>query len=152
MTLPAFTANLAAAIIGVWKLESREDVDAMGQIKTEPFLGRDPLGIVCFAPSHFAAQFMKRNRFYQENIVQRVEASNNTVAVYGYDAYFGTYTIDELRGTLTTHLEGSISPANIGNTYSRDARVINGELIIQLQTTSVDGTAITRTDTFSRIG
>ena len=95
---------------------------------------------------------MKRDRSHQENVVQRVEANNNTVAVYGYDAYFGTYTIDEIAGTLTTHLEGSISPANLGNTYIRAARVVGNELIIQLETTAVDGTAITRTNTFSRIG
>lgn len=127
-------------------------MNATGQIIIDPFLGRDPLGIICFAPSHFAAQFMKRDRSHQENVVQRVEANNNTVAVYGYDAYFGTYTIDEIAGTLTTHLEGSISPANLGNTYIRAARVVGNELIIQLETTAVDGTAITRTNTFSRIG
>jgi hypothetical protein len=53
---------------------------------------------------------------------------------------------------VTTHLEGSISPANIGSTYVRDVRVVDNELIIQLHTTAVDGTAITRTNTFSRIG
>jgi hypothetical protein len=70
----------------------------------------------------------------------------------GYDAYFGTYSIDENAGTLTTHLEGSISPANVGKIFVRDVRVVGNELIIQLNTTAVDGTAITRTNTFSRIG
>jgi hypothetical protein len=31
-------------------------------------------------------------------------------------------------------------------------RVVDNELIIQLHTTAIDGTAITRTNTFSRIG
>ena len=61
--LPPLTANLAAAILGIWKLKSRQDVDDTGQIRIDPFLGRDPLGILCFAPCHFAAQFMKRDRF-----------------------------------------------------------------------------------------
>jgi Lipocalin-like domain len=150
-SLPPLTANLAAAILGVWKLKSREDIDATGQIQIDPFLGRDPLGILCFGPNHFAAQFMKRDRSGQENEPQRVQAKNNTVAANGYDAYFGTYNIDEVAGTLTTHLEGSISPANVGSTYVRDARVVDNELIIQLHTTAVDGTAITRTNTFSRV-
>ena len=151
-SLPSPTANLAAAILGIWKLKSREDVDATEQIQIDPFLGRDPLGILCFGPSHFAAQFMKRDRFHQENVAQPVQAKNNTAAVNGYDAYFGTYSIDEIAGTLTTHLEGSISPANVGNIYIRNARVVDNELIIQLPTTAVDGTAVTRTNTFSRIG
>jgi len=152
VSLPSPTANLAARILGIWKLKSREDIDATGQIRIDPFLGRDPLGILCFGPNHFAAQFMKRDRSGQENVPERVQAKNNTVAANGYDAYFGTYSIDEIAGTLTTHLEGSISPANVGSTYVRDMRVVKNELIIQLHTTAVDGTAIIRTNTFSRIG
>jgi Lipocalin-like domain len=151
-SLPPPTANLAAVILGVWKLKSREDVDAMGQIHLDPFLGQDPLGIICFASGHFAAQFMKRDRSHEENATQRAQTKNNTAGVNGYDAYFGTYSIDQTAGTLTTHLEGSISPDNIGSTYVRNARVVDNDLMIQLQTTAVDGTAITRTNTFSRIG
>ena len=151
-SLPPPIANLGTAILGIWKLKSREDIDATGQVHIDPFLGRDPLGILCFGPTHFAAQFMKRDRSRQENMLQRVQAENNTVGVDGYDAYFGTYSIDEIAGTLTTHLEGSISPANIGATYIRDARVVGDELFIRLQTSALDGTAITRTNTFSRIG
>jgi Lipocalin-like domain len=152
VSLPPLTANLAVAILGIWKLKSRKDVDATGQIHIDPFLGRDPMGILCFGPSHFAAQFMKRDRSREENVPQPVQVKNNTVAVSGYQAYFGTYSIDEIAGTLTTHLEGSISPADVDSTYIRDVRVVDNELIIQLETTAVDGTAITRTNTFSRIG
>ena len=151
-SLPPPIANLGTAILGIWKLRSREDIDATGHVHIDPFLGRDPLGILCFGPTHFAAQFMKRDRSRQENMLQRVQAENNTVGVDGYDAYFGTYSIDEIAGTLTTHLEGSISPANIGATYIRDARVVGDELFIRLQTSALDGTAITRTNTFSRVG
>jgi len=151
-SLPPQTGNLATAILGIWKLKSREDVDTTGQIQIDPFLGPDPLGILCFGPDHFAAQFMKRDRSSQENVPQPAQGKNNTLSVDGYDAYFGTYSIDENTGTLTTHLEGSISPANVGKTFVRDVRVVGNELIIQLNTTAVDGTAITRTNTFSRIG
>ena len=151
-SLPLSTPNLAAAILGIWKLKSRVDVDAAGKVHVDPFLGRDPLGILCFGPNHFSAQFMKRDRSEPENVLQRAQAENNTAGINGYDAYFGTYTIDGDAGTLTTRLEGSISSANIGATYVRDARVVDNELIIQLRTTAVDGTAIMRTNTFSRIG
>ena len=151
-SLPPLTANLASKILGIWMLKSREDVDAEGQILIDPFLGRDPIGILCFGPSHFAAQFMKRDRSDEENVPQRVQAKNNTAAINGYDAYFGTYSVDEAAGTLATHVEGSISPVNIGKTYVRDVRVVGNELIIQLETAAVDGTAIIRTNTFFRIG
>jgi hypothetical protein len=152
VSLPPLTANLASKILGIWMLKSREDEDAQGQILIDPFLGRDPIGILCFGPSHFAAQFMKRDRSDEESVPQRVQVKNNTAAVNGYDAYFGTYTVDEAAGTLATHLQGSISPVNIGKTYVRDVRVVGNELLVQLKTTAVDGTAITRTNTFSRVG
>ena len=144
--------DLAAAIVGIWQLKSREDVDEAGQIQVDPFLGPDPLGILCFGPSHFAAQFMKRDRSRQEDVPSRVQAKNNTIGVNGYDAYFGSYRVDENAGTISTCIEGSISPDNIGKTYVRAARVVDDQLFIQLKTTAVDGTAITRTNTFSRVG
>ena len=152
VSLPPLTANLACRILGTWMLKSREDMNAGGQIVIDPFLGPDPIGILCFGPTHFAAQFMKRDRSDEERVPQRVQAKNNTAAVNGYDAYFGTYSVDEASGTLATHVEGSISPVNIGKTYVRDVRVVGNELLIQLKTTAVDGTAITRTNTFYRIG
>ena len=152
VSLPPPTTNITKAILGVWKLKSREDVDDAGQIHIDPYLGPDPLGILCFGPSHFAAQFMKRDRARPENVPQPVQAKNNTAAVNGYDAYFGTYSVDESAGTLTTYLEGSLSSANVGNVYVRNVRVVGDELIVQLPTTAADGTAVTRTNTFSRIG
>jgi len=95
---------------------------------------------------------MNRDRSGEENVPQPVQAKNNTVSVNGYDAYFGTYSADETAGTLTTHLEGSIFPGNVGNTYVRNVRVLDNELFIQLETATVNGTAITRTNIFSRIG
>jgi hypothetical protein len=152
ISLPPLTDNLTSKIIGIWTLKSREDVDAEGKILIDPFLGRDPIGILCFGPSHFSAQFMKRDRSEEENLSERVQAKNNTAALNGYDAYFGTYRVDETAGIIATHLEGSISSINIGKTFIREARVVGNELIIQLKTSSVDGRAITRTNTFSRVG
>jgi Lipocalin-like domain len=150
-SLAPSTANLANAIVGVWKLKSRKDVDATGKIHIDPFLGQGPLGILCFGKTHFSAQFMKRDRSGQEIVLQPVGVKNNTARVNGYDAYFGVYTVDEIKGTLSTRLEGAISPANVGDTYVRDVRIVDDELIVRLQTTTLDGIPITRTNTFSRL-
>jgi hypothetical protein len=45
-----------------------------------------------------------------------------------------------------------ISPDNVGNTCVREVRVVGNDLIIQLDTTAIDGTPTIRTNTFSRIG
>jgi len=143
---------LSTAILGIWRLKSRVDLDANGSVHIDPFLGRDPIAVICFGRGHFAAQFMKRDRSQLENVPQAVQVKNNTAPVNGYDAYFGTYTTDENAGTITTLIEGSISPDNIGKTFVRSARVTGNDLIIQLETTTIDGTAVTRTNTFSRVG
>src|SRR5207249_3853335 len=98
--LPPLNANLAAAILGIWKLKSREDVDATEQIHIDPLLGPEPLGILCFGPRHFAAQFMKRDRSPQPNAPPPVEVKNNTVAVNGYDVISGRIPSTKARGLL----------------------------------------------------
>jgi hypothetical protein len=143
--------DLASAIVGVWKLKSREDVDASGKVHVDPFLGPDPIGILCFGRNHFAAQFMKRDRSHEANTTQRIQTKNNTAAINGYDAYFGTYRTDQAAGTLTTDIEGSIYPDDIGSSYVRKVWVLGDELIVRLETTAIDGTPVTRTNTFSRL-
>jgi len=143
--------NLKSAMLGVWQLKSRVDTDPSGQRKIDPILGADPLGILTFSNDHFAAQFMKRDRSAAAPAPQPFQGSNNSSAVNGYDAYFGTYTVDESSGTLKTLLEGAITPSNIGSVFERHIVVRGDELTIQLATTSADGSAVTRTLTFSRL-
>ena len=150
-SLPAPTQDLAAAILGVWNLESRNDVDAAGVQRIDPILGADPLGILCFSSGHFAAQLMKRDRAAPREILRPVQGRNNSSAIDGYDAYFGTYQLNVLAGTLTIHLQGSISPSNVGSTFVRDIRVIDSILVIRLATTAADGTPVTRRLSFSRL-
>lgn len=145
-------APLATAIVGVWQLQSRTDIDTNGLRRIDPALGADPLGMLCFAGGHFAAQFMKRDRTTGEDRGMPGQAANNSRAVDGYDAYFGSYTVDERSGTLTVHLLGAISPSNIGSSFRRDISVQHDTLTIRLETTAGDGAPVTRTLVFSRLG
>jgi hypothetical protein len=150
-TLPAPSGNLATTIQGIWWLQSREDWTKEGQRRIDPILGFDPIAILSYAKDHFAAQFMKRDR--AENPPGQVVFSgqNNTSAVGGYDAYFGTFEVNEKTGKVSHTLVGSITPSNIGMTVSRDLRVIENTLMIQLETTTPEGEAIIRTLILKRI-
>ena len=149
--LAAPSGSITTAIRGIWWLLTREDWTKDGQKRIDPTLGADPFGILSYSGTHFAAQFMKRDR--EENAGEQVfySGQNNTSAVGGYDAYFGTYEVDEQTGRVVHTLIGSITPANIGITVSRDMRVDGDNLIIQLETTRPDGEAITRTLTWKRL-
>ena len=79
-------------------------------------------------------------------------AANNTQAQGGYDAYFGSYTVDDATGVVTQRLEGSLSQANVGDVLLREMNVDGNSLIIKLATTAWDGSAVTRTLTWERVG
>jgi hypothetical protein len=137
-------------MLGVWLLRSREDYDAQGNRHIDPFLGPNPMGILTFAPHHFAAQFMNRDR--SSAPAEGAAGANNSAAVNGYDAYFGTYTLDLAAGNMITTLEGSVSPDNVGKVFTRAVRVVGDRLYIQLATTTPGGVAVTRTLTWERAG
>jgi hypothetical protein len=144
--------QLSDRLPGTWRLLSRVDVTEDGTEYPDPALGSDPVALLVYDRSgHFTAQFMKRDR----SAVERdgpVGAANNTQARGGYDAYFGTYTVDDSTGVVTQRLEGALSRAHVGAVLSRAMSVQEQTLIIKLATNAWDGTPVTRTLTWERIG
>ena len=145
-------APLSEALPGTWQLLSRIDVAASGQRKAEPSLGDDPVALLIYDRSgHFAAQFMRRDR---SAVVADAASSgnNNSRARDGYDAYFGSYSVDDAAGTVTQQLHGALSRENVGAVLTRAMQVDGDELVIQLHTNAPDGTEVTRTLTWRRVG
>ena len=145
------TASLAESMLGTWRLVSRLDRAADGALRSEPMLGSDPLAMLTYTRHHFSAQFMKRDRTAAP-LSAPAAATNNTLAQGGYDAYFGTYTVDDDAGVVTQHLLGALSSANVGAVLSRAMEVRGNTLVIRLDTQSWDGTPMTRTLTWARVG
>ena len=144
--------RLSELLPGTWLLESRIDVTVSGQRHPDPLLGEDPIALLIYDRSgHFSAQFMKRDRSIS---VQEVSSNtkNNTRAQGGYDAYFGAYTVDDAENTVTQQLMGSLSQSNVGMVLTRAMQVRDNTLVIQLDTTAADGTSVTRTLTWRRLG
>jgi hypothetical protein len=146
---------LAKALPGTWELLSREDRTPAGEPRTEPSLGSDPVALLFFdRQGHFAAQFMKRDR----GTTPGAEASgatgvpNNSRARGGYDAYFGTYVVDEPAGTVATRLVGALSQENVGAVFVRHMSVAGDMLTIRLETASAGGERIVRTLRWKRVG
>lgn len=144
--------DLASSMLGVWWLLSRIDTAEDGTVREEPSLGSDPLGILTYAPGRFAAQFMKRDRRRADSGELRSQPRNNTAAVGGYDAYFGSYEIDPQSGEVLHRLEGALTAGNVGMEVARTLEVTGDQLVIRLETNTADGEAVTRTLTWRRIG
>ncbi|HEU4988279.1 MAG: lipocalin-like domain-containing protein [Gemmatimonadota bacterium] len=143
---------LSRTLIGTWELASREDRTASGALRADPTLGPDPVALLYYdASGHFAAQFMKRDR--SDSPVEAAAAgANNSRARGGYDAYFGTYTVNDAEGTVTQTLTGALSPENVGMTLTRAMDVHGDELVIRLDTTALSGEPVTRTLRWRRVG
>jgi hypothetical protein len=143
---------LSVVLPGTWKLISRIDCTRNGERRVEPSLGEDPVALLFYDRSgNFAAQFMKRDRSGPISDVA-ASASNNSRAQGGYDAYFGTYTIDETEKTVTQRLVGALSKENVGLVVTRRMLVEGDTLTINLETTSAAGEAVIRTLMWSRMG
>ena len=154
--------GLGDALIGTWRLQSREDRLESGALREEPTLGPDPLGLLIYdRAGNFAAQFMKRERpaivasdapatVASESDAGRAPASatlasNNSTAVGGYDAYFGTYTVDDATNLVTQRLVAALTPADVGHVVTREMHLVDGDLVIRVAMIASDGVPVVRT-------
>jgi hypothetical protein len=152
--------SLSRELIGTWELVSRIDRTATGERRLEPLLGDDPVALLYYDRSgHFAAQFMRRDRPLSSTphadagvAVPGTVAPNNSLARGGYDAYFGTFTVDDVRGTVTQRLLGALSPENVGQLLTRAMTVQGTTLTITLETTTAGGEPVVRCLTWKRVG
>lgn len=143
--------SLSSDLPGTWILQSRIDTTRDGRRHPDRLLGEDPVALLIYdRTGHFSAQFMKRDRSAVEQAAP-ASARNNTQARAGYDAYFGTYRVDDTAGTVTQQLMGSLSPENVGMVLTRGMEVRGNTLLITLETTAADGTPVTRTLTWQRL-
>jgi hypothetical protein len=118
----------------------------------DPGLGSDPLALLVYdAAGNFAAQFMKRDRSESTPAAPAGGHDNNSVAIGGYDAYFGTYTVDEESGSVTQRLLGALSPGDVDKVVTREMHADRDRLTIHLATRGVDGEPITRTLIWERL-
>lgn len=144
--------SLIETLPGTWRLVSREDVTKSGQVIDEPSLGRDPVALLYYdRAGHFAAQFMKRDR-RGPAVEPAVAGPNNSRAQGGYDAYFGSYEINERDGTVTQRLLGALSAENVGLVVTRAMTVEGDQLTIRLETTGANREPVTRTLIWQRVG
>jgi hypothetical protein len=147
------SAPLSKTLVGSWELLSREDMTAAGERRIDPALGADPIALLIYdGAGHFAAQFMKRDRSNAAESPRPAAAGpNNSRTIGGYDAYFGSYSVNDADGTVTQVLLGALSPESVGMTLTRAMTVAGDELLIRLDT-AVDGSPVTRTLRWRRVG
>ena len=106
---------------------------------------------------HVAAQPSRRDRsisMFRDECPLAAETKgtpDTAQTVLGYDAYFGTYTLNEKDGIVTHHLEAAIWPGDIGKSIERHFTLSGDRLTITFNTTTKDGVKVKRTLIWERM-
>jgi len=146
------SSGSAGHLVGTWRLVSRVVTLEDGTAVQDAGLGKTPSGYLIYDSSgHVAAQLMRPDRRMAINCGTPDPApSQNSQSVNGYDAYFGTYAIDETKHTVTHHLEGALSAADVGKNLVREFQISGDKLTIIVRTNSPKEKQI-RTLTWERV-
>jgi hypothetical protein len=138
-------------MLGSWELQSRTVRRSNGELVVDPVLGQQPIGRIFYdASGHMALQMMRQARAQAISEASTSEETKNARVVLGYDAYFGSFTVDEAAGTVTHHVEGSLFPEDLGKDFTRRFRVEGDTFELSFTSPAGGGVEITRTLVFSR--
>jgi hypothetical protein len=166
MTTPTTTASADAVtpssvveqLVGGWSLVSRVTTTEDGKPLSDPGLSATPKGVLIYDRyGHVAAQLSRPSRTVEMlgdecREAEKVKGTNDTAqTILGYDAYFGTYTVDAKAGIVTHHLDSALFPGDIGKDIKRQFSISGDTLTIKFHTTLRDGTAVVRTLIWARM-
>jgi hypothetical protein len=106
---------------GAWRLARLEEPDADGKVHRADCTGM----LIYTHDGHMSVQVMYRNPQTggQGGPVQYAQG--------GYEASFGTYTIDEATHTFTFHVEGAMVRSLIGKDLPRAYELSGNELVVK---------------------
>lgn len=145
-------------LLGSWSLASRVSTLANGEVLPDRGLAATPKGLLIYdRTGHMAAQLSRQGRTVEMigeecNEAAKIRGTNDTVqTVLGYDAYFGTFTVNEKEGFVVHHVESGLFPGDVGKDIRRNFTISGDKLTIKFNTTTADGTPVTRTLVWERM-
>lgn len=95
----------AKKFLGTWRL-----VETTADGKVRPERGVNPVGIITYHESGWMAAQIQPDRPPVSMSGKEPTGDEAKAALFGYTAYFGTFTVDEKRKVVTHHRKGSVSP------------------------------------------
>jgi hypothetical protein len=152
-TPQAGVSGSGGQLVGTWRLISRVIRLEDGTAVQDPGLGSAPKGYLIYDSSgHMAVQLMRPDRptAVDCSTSGSTPSDNSPQFLSGYEAYFGTYTVDETNHTVTHHLEGALAAPDVGRDFVRQIQVSGDKLTIVVRTSSSKEKQI-RTLTWERV-
>jgi len=132
-----------AQLVGTWKLISAEFRRVNGAVI--PLYGENPAGLLMYdAAGNMSVHIMQRLR-PQFEIADRLGGTPEQIqaAFQGYQAYFGTYSIDENARVVTHHITGALLPNWVGVDQKRFYELSGNRLILRTPALMIGGTEAT---------
>ena len=104
---------------GAWRLLECYGKWSDGRI-SYPY-GKEPTGLLMYdGHGSFSGQIVANGRpAFQSGNLLKGTAEEIKTAFEGYVAYYGTYEVDEVKGQMTHHVEGSLFPNWNGDVQTR---------------------------------
>ncbi len=154
----ASSHSVAEQLVGGWRLASRTTTTETGQPIVDAGLSATPAGILFYdRTGAMAAQLSRPGRTLDMlpgecSDAQKIKGTNDTAqTVLGYDAYFGTYTVNEEGGYVVHHLANALFPGDIGKYIKRYYSLSGNTLKLKFSTTLRNGTKVIRTLVWERL-
>jgi len=125
----------AEKLVGAWQLVSIETVGPHGDV-TYPYYGKHPEGLLIYDRSGWmSVQIVSDPKPDLPNIDSRAAIlaatpEQKAIAVEGYYAYFGTWTLDQSASTVTHHLRQSLYPGERGEDFMRQFSIDDDRLTL----------------------
>ena len=125
-------------LIGTWKFKSMVLKSCTG--KTVYPYGKNVFGILIYTPGEYMSALLmdpERKKFASDDL-RSGTAEEIKQAYEKFDAYCGTYTVDEEKGTVTHRVEGAKFPNWVGTDQARHFELKGNRLYIRA-TLKVEG-------------
>jgi hypothetical protein len=131
--------ELLARFVGMWKLIGSEFRKDSGEVYYP--LGRKATGLLMYAvDGTMAAQLMRADRpHFPDGDLARGSAEDIRRTLIGYTAYFGTFSINANRQTITHHVLGSLYPDWIGTQQLRHFEFNGNRLTLKTPPMRISG-------------
>lgn len=126
-------------LVGTWKLVSATYRRPNGE--TIDYLGASPRGAVMYdARGNMSIHLMRldRPRFATDDRTSSTPAEAKA-ALDGYLGYFGTYSVNEEKQTVTHHIQGATFPNWVGVDQTRSFEITGNTLTLRTPTLMIRG-------------
>ena len=142
----------ADTFIGTWRLLSTEFRAEDGSAADSPY-GNQPQGILMYdAHGNMAAQLSQGKRTpFSVNDRKGGSDAETRAAFESYQAYYGTYRVDEKEGVVIHTVTQALLPNWVGGEQRRKYEFSNGKLILRTPLMAVGGKRVSGTLTWARI-